>query len=112
MREESGFVAKTDSLRMEILAAVHALESFAERSDLHLHTDSSILIDIATRDLELWASLGWKRASGRDVLNLDLLLRLQAQLAKHSVRFSWVKAHAFNSLNERCDQLCRAAYTR
>lgn len=112
LREDSGFARKVDSLRMELMAAVRALESLTEASDVSLFTDSSILVDIASRDLALWSSLGWKRASGRDVLNLDLLRRLQTQLTKHRVHFKWVKAHSLNPLNERCDQLCRAAYSQ
>lgn len=116
LREETGFVPRTDSLRMEITAALQALESLPNVAPVLVHTDSRILMDLALRDVRRWREQGWKRKSGREVFHPDLLERLAHQLDRFEdglfLRWKWVKAHAKDLMNQRCDELCRQTYTR
>lgn len=117
LRENSGLVHRgTDSLRMEITAVLEALESLSVAAPVVVHTDSRILVDLALRDVRRWRANGWRRKSGREVFHRDLLERLAVQLdrfdAGFGLRWKWVKAHAKDLLNQRCDELCREAYSR
>lgn len=117
LEEKTGLARQTDSLRMEITAAVEALESLPAAIPVVVHTDSQILIDLALRDVLRWRDNGWKRKSGRDVFHFDLLERLSWQLDRFAavnmpLQWKWVRAHAKCLLNQRADELCRQTYTR
>ncbi len=109
-KEMSGYMAGTTNNRMELFAAISALGALKEPCDVTLYSDSSYLVKAFNdRWLEGWQRKGWKTASGAPVENQDLWFILLAQSKKHRVRFVWVKGHADNPGNNRCDELARAA---
>lgn len=98
----------TTNNRMELTAAIRALEKIPAGERVELYTDSSYLKNAFTNGwLAKWKSNGWKTATGNNVLNQDLWLELDKLIATRVVKFNWVKGHAGNSLNERCDMLAR-----
>jgi ribonuclease HI len=100
-----GEAAPTTNNRMELMAAIQALESLTRRSVVHLHTDSSYLRNGITGWLSGWKRNGWRTASKQPVKNEDLWRRLDAAAARHDVKWLWVKGHAGNPGNERADAL-------
>ena len=109
-KEMSGYMAGTTNNRMELFAAISALGALKEPCDVTLYSDSSYLVKAFNEHwLENWQRKGWKTASGAPVENQDLWFILLAQSRKHSIRFVWVKGHAANEGNNRCDELARAA---
>lgn len=99
----------TTNNRMELSAAIGALSAIEANSSVALYTDSQYMKNAFTRHwLDNWKRNGWKTAKGTDVLNKDLWLELDALFQKHQVSFHWVKGHAGNSYNERCDLLARS----
>ena len=100
-----GEAAATTNNRMELMAAIQALESLKRRSAVRLHTDSSYVRNGVTSWLRSWKLNGWRTASKQPVKNEDLWRRLDAAAAKHDVQWLWVKGHAGNPGNERADQL-------
>lgn len=108
-RELMGGELETTNNRMELTAAIMALESLKRRAHVNLHTDSTYLRDGITKWLAAWKANGWKTAAKKPVKNQDLWRRLEAALADHDVRWHWVKGHAGHPENERADQLARQA---
>jgi ribonuclease HI len=100
-----GSAAPTTNNRMELMAAIQALESLKRPSKVRLHTDSSYLRNGITGWLASWKRNGWKTASRQPVKNEDLWRRLDAAAAKHDVQWLWVKGHAGDPGNERADAL-------
>jgi ribonuclease HI len=100
-----GEAAPTTNNRMELMAAIQALESLKRPSRVRLHTDSSYLRNGITGWLASWKRNGWKTASRQPVKNEDLWRRLDAAAAKHDVQWLWVRGHAGNPGNERADAL-------
>jgi ribonuclease HI len=100
-----GEAAPTTNNRMELMAAIQALESLKRPSKVRLHTDSSYLRNGITGWLASWKRNGWKTASRQPVKNEDLWRRLDAAAAKHDVQWLWVRGHAGNPGNERADAL-------
>ena len=101
----SGGEAQTTNNRMELLAAISALELLKEPCEVALYTDSQYLCNAINKGwLRGWKAKGWKRKGG-EVKNLDLWQELDALLTKHEVTFRWVKGHADNEYNNRCDAL-------
>jgi ribonuclease HI len=100
-----GEAAPTTNNRMELMAAIQALESLKRPSKVRLHTDSSYLRNGITGWLASWKRNGWKTASRQPVKNEDLWRRLDAAAAKHDVQWLWVKGHAGDPGNERADAL-------
>lgn len=112
-RELSGGFSSTTNNRMEIFAAIAALEILTEPCEITLYSDSSYLVNaVAKRWLAGWKRAGWLRRDRRPVLNRDLWERLLAAMAPHRIRFVWVKGHADNTENARCDALATAAALR
>ena len=110
MRELSGGYKYTTNNRMELMAAIFALEALKEPCAVELHTDSQYLRQaVESRWLEGWKRNGWKTAAKKPVKNQDLWERLDKQLKLHQIRFLWVKGHAGNPDNERCDVLARTS---
>jgi ribonuclease HI len=107
-RELMGSSDATTNNRMELMAAIAALEALKRPSRVHLHTDSQYLRDGITRYITQWKARGWKTADKKPVKNIDLWQRLEAALAPHKVEWLWVKGHAGHAENERADALAQA----
>lgn len=99
----------TTNNRMELSAAIGALSAIEDGTTVALYTDSQYMKNAFTRNwLRNWKRNGWKTSQGTDVLNKDLWLRLDELFGRHQVFFRWVKGHAGNTYNERCDVLARS----
>ena len=107
-RELKGGETLTTNNRMEMLAAISALEALKRPSRVLLHTDSQYLRDGITKYIHAWRLRGWKTADKKPVKNLDLWQRLEAALRPHRVDWRWVRGHAGHPENERADALARA----
>jgi len=102
----------TTNNRMEVLAAVEALEALREPCEVELHSDSSYLVNAFGKGwVDKWVRNGWRTAGGDPVKNVDLWQRLIALSDKHRVTFRYVAGHSGHPLNERCDELARGAAT-
>jgi ribonuclease HI len=99
--------ANTTNNRMEMLAAIRALEALKRPSTVDLHTDSAYLRNGITTWLKNWKARGWKTADKKPVKNVELWQELEDVMARHKVRWHWVKGHAGNEGNERADELAR-----
>ena len=108
-REISGASADTTNNRMELTAAIRALEALKRPSDVALYTDSTYVKDGITRWLPGWKAKGWRTASKSPVKNRDLWEALDALVQHHDVSWHWVRGHAGNAENERADTLAREA---
>lgn len=106
-RELSGGEARTTNNRMELLAAITALETLSGPSTLTVVTDSSYVKDGITKWIYSWKAKGWKKKGG-EIKNIDLWQRLDDARARHDVTWEWVKGHAGHPENERADELARA----
>ncbi len=111
-REISGGEAATTNNRMELMAAIAALESLTRPVTVRIHTDSTYVKDGITQWIHRWKRNGWKTANKKPVKNEDLWRRLDAALARHDVSWHWVKGHAGHPGNERADALARDAVPR
>ena len=99
----------TTNNRMELTAAIKALEKIQAGDSAELFTDSSYLKNAFTKGwLANWKRKGWTTATGGPVLNKDLWLVLDELISNRAVNFSWVKGHAGNYFNERCDELAHS----
>jgi len=109
-KELSGGDPATTNNRMEMLAAIIALEALKETCEVALYSDSKYLVDAIQKGWAVrWQQNNWMRNKKDPALNPDLWERLLLLLEKHKVNFHWVKGHAGNVENERCDELARAA---
>jgi ribonuclease HI len=108
-RELSGGEAETTNNRMELMAAIAALEGLTRPSAITVVTDSAYVKNGITEWLANWKRRGWRTAGGSAVKNVELWQRLDAAAARHKVRWEWVKGHAGHPENERADALARAA---
>ena len=97
--------AGTTNNRMELMAAIRALESLTKPATVRLHTDSSYLRNGITSWLPKWKRNGWRTSDKKPVKNADLWQRLEAAEARHQVVWLWVKGHAGDPGNERADEL-------
>ena len=107
-KEIFGSATPTTNNRMELMAAIAALEALTRPSRVRLHTDSQYLRDGITRFIHGWKQRGWKTADKKPVKNIDLWLRLEAAIKPHQVEWLWVRGHAGHPENERADALARA----
>lgn len=107
-KELSGGEASTTNNRMELMAAICALEALKRPARVALHTDSKYLRDGITRWIHRWRRNGWKTAAKKPVKNAELWQRLERALERHDVQWHWVKGHAGHDDNERADELARA----
>ena len=107
-REVAGGEPDTANNRMELMAAIAALEALREPCEVVLHTDSQYVRQGITEWMANWLRRGWKTAGGDPGKNRDLWGRLHAAAARHRVDWRWVKGHAGDPDNERVDQLARA----
>jgi ribonuclease HI len=107
-RELHGGEAATTNNRMELMAAIMALENLKRPVKARLHTDSQYVMKGITEWIHDWKRRGWKTADKKPVKNVDLWQRLEAALARHDVKWIWVRGHAGHAENERVDALARA----
>ena len=109
-KEISGGAAQTTNNRMEMMAAIAALEALKRPARVRLHTDSTYLKDGITKWIHAWKARGWKTAAKKPVKNQDLWQRLETAMERHDeVAWFLFKAHAGHPENERADALARAA---
>ena len=108
-RELSGYEPRTTNNRMELLAAISALETLKRPMQVQLVTDSNYLRHGVTQWLPRWKANGWRTADKKPVKNQDLWQRLDAALGRHRVDWRWTRGHSGNPDNERADELARAA---
>ncbi len=108
-KEASGGEADTTNNRMELTAAIKGLEMLKEPCNVELYSDSQYLINGITKGwAEKWRQNGWMRNKKEPALNVDLWERILELLKIHNVTFIWVKGHALNEKNNRCDALAVA----
>ena len=106
-KEIGGGEADTTNNRMEVTAAIRALQAMKRPVRARLHTDSVYLRDGITKWIHKWKVNGWKTAARKPVKNVDLWRELEAALEPHEVEWHWVKGHAGHPGNERADELAR-----
>lgn len=107
-KELCGGEAQTTNNRMELMAAISALEALKRPCTVALHTDSQYLRQGITGWIHGWKKNGWKTADKKPVKNVELWQRLEAALGRHTIEWKWVKGHAGDAMNERADSLARA----
>ncbi|KAA2315659.1 ribonuclease HI [Pseudooceanicola sediminis] len=107
-RELKGGEANTTNNRMELLAAINALEALERPTKLTIFTDSQYVKNGVTTWIHGWKRNGWKTAAKKPVKNADLWQQLDAAQKRHTVTWEWVKGHAGHPENERADELARA----
>lgn len=107
-RELKGGEPATTNNRMELLAAIHALESLTRDTEITVVTDSNYVKNGITSWIFGWKKNGWKNAAKKPVANAELWQRLDTVNAQHRVTWKWVKGHAGHPENERADELARA----
>lgn len=108
-KELSGGTADTTNNRMELMAAISALEALKEPVTADLYTDSAYVRDGIAKWMFGWKKNGWKTADKKPVKNAELWQRLDEARKIHKVEWHWVKGHAGHPENERCDELAREA---
>ncbi len=108
-KEISGGEPETTNNRMELMAAIRALESIKEPVVAELYTDSTYLRSGITEWIKGWRRNGWRTAAKKPVKNVDLWQRLDSAAGRHQVSWHWVKGHAGHPENERADALARDA---
>ena len=109
----SGGFARTTNNRMELYAAIMALEALTRPCTINLYTDSRYVRDaVEKRWLANWRKKNWKKADGKPVLNKDLWERFSNLLSKHSIQLHWVEGHAGHAENEEVDALARSVAAR
>jgi len=107
-RELSGGEPATTNNRMELMAAISALEALTRPSAITITTDSAYVKNGVTGWIHGWKRNGWRTADRKPVKNVDLWQRLEAAAAAHQVTWEWIKGHAGHPENERADELARA----
>ncbi|PWE17651.1 ribonuclease HI [Marinicauda salina] len=108
-REISGAEPETTNNRMELMAAIRALETLKRPSKVRIVTDSVYVRDGVTRWIHGWKKNGWRTSAKKPVKNEDLWRRLDEAAARHDVSWEWIKGHAGHPENERADALAREA---
>ncbi|MCY4302520.1 MAG: ribonuclease HI [Aestuariivita sp.] len=107
-REISGGAPHTTNNRMELLAAITALEALSKPVQITVYTDSTYVKNGVNSWMQKWKANGWKTATKSPVKNQDLWKRLDVARTKHKVTWKWIKGHAGHSGNERADRLARS----
>lgn len=107
-RELKGGEPDTTNNRMELMAAIAALEALTRPSTITITTDSAYVKNGVTGWIHGWKKNGWRTAARKPVKNEDLWRRLDEAQARHSVRWEWIKGHAGHAENEHADELARA----
>ena len=107
-RELNGGEADTTNNRMELLAAINALEALTRDTEITITTDSAYVKNGVTGWIHGWKRNGWRTADKKPVKNVDLWQRLDEAQARHRVTWKWIMGHAGHAENERADELARA----
>jgi len=107
----SGGEVETTNNRMELTAVINALAAIKNHREMELATDSKYVKDGVEKWLANWKKNGWKTTGKKPVANQDLWMRLDDLLNGFMIRWEWVKGHASDEMNARCDELARAAAT-
>jgi ribonuclease HI len=107
-KELSGGESATTNNRMELMAAIVALEALTRPCAVDLHTDSQYVRNGVTQWIAGWKARGWKTADRKPVKNVELWRRLEEASERHEVEWHWVRGHAGDEMNERADALARA----
>lgn len=111
--EKSGGFSNTTNNRMEIMAAIVALEALKEKCSARIFSDSQYLVNAIMKGwVQRWKTNGWMRNRKEKALNPDLWERLLRLCDRHEVEFKWIRGHEGHAENERCDQLARKAAMR
>jgi ribonuclease HI len=105
VRELKGGEKLTTNNRMELTAAIEALNALKRPCEVHLHTDSNYVKDGLTKWIHGWKKNGWRTADKKPVKNVELWQALDAAVQRHKIVWHWVKGHAGDEMNERADQL-------
>ena len=108
-REIVGHEPDTTNNRMELMAAIMGLNAVTRNMPIALHTDSRYVMNGVQDWMPRWKANGWKTASKKPVANQDLWQQLDEAVSRHRITWHWVKGHAGDEFNERCDQLARGA---
>ena len=108
-KELSGYNPQTTNNQMELQAAVEALQHLKEPCQIDLYSDSKYVVQGMTEWIDNWKARGWKTASKKPVRNKEYWFKLDELNNKHSINWHWVKGHADNEHNNRCDQLAVTA---
>ena len=104
-KELKGGEAHSTNNRMELMAAIAALEALKKPCRVDLHTDSRYLRDGVTKYMANWKRNGWRTADKKPVKNIDLWTRLDTALRAHTISWHWVRGHSGHDMNERADVL-------
>ena len=107
-KELAGGFRLTTNNRMELMAAISALETLTRASEITITTDSAYVKNGVTQWIHGWKRNGWRTADRKPVKNAELWQRLDAAQARHKVRWEWIKGHAGHAENEHADELARA----
>ena len=108
-KEISGAEGATTNNRMELTAAIEALNALKKPCQVRVHTDSQYVKNGVTQWIHNWKRKGWRTADNKPVANADLWQALEAAEARHTVEWRWVKGHADDVMNNRADALARDA---
>jgi ribonuclease HI len=108
-KELAGGEIQTTNNRMEMMAAIAALEALTRTCQVRLYTDSRYVLDGITQWIRVWKARNWRTADKKPVKNVDLWQRLDAATASHQIEWIWVRGHAGHPENERADALARAS---
>lgn len=108
-KELSGAEPQTTNNRMELMAVIEGLRAVNRSCRVHIVTDSQYVLKGVTEWLAGWKARGWKTADKKPVKNEDLWRMLEAEIARHTISWLWVKGHAGHAENERADALARQA---
>ncbi len=112
-KEISGFAENTTNNRMELTAAIEALKALNRPCKVNLYSDSAYLVKAFNEHwIDNWQKNGWKNSTKQPVSNAELWQELLALTQKHTIEWKWVKGHANNPYNNRCDQLAVAEIER
>ena len=105
VKELKGGEALTTNNKMELTAAISALNALTRPCEVELHTDSNYVKDGLTKWIHGWKKNGWRTADKKPVKNVELWQALDAAVSRHKINWHWVKGHAGDEMNERADQL-------
>ena len=108
-KEMNGGEPETTNNRMELMAAIMAIEAVKRPCEIHLHTDSEYLRNGITTWIHSWKARNWRTADKKPVKNVDLWQRLERAIETHDVHWHWVRGHSGHKENERADALARLA---
>ena len=105
----SGSESNTTNNRMELIAAIEAIKYFKKKTKINIYTDSKYLENGITIWIKKWKINNWKTSNKKDVKNSDLWKLLENETKNHFIKWSWVKAHNDDTLNEKADKLAKKA---